>query len=106
MKTKILNSNRILLIDQNALSPGQRVERWGRCSRRRSSRKPPPESTLQVIPIIIMMSPLTPVFRPECEWNMYIKFSRTHRITQGLTYSYNKPNQENVEKIVSGFFAK
>ena len=40
------------------------------------------------------------------DWNMFIHFSRTHRITQGLTYSDNKPNQENVEKIVSGFLAK
>ena len=40
------------------------------------------------------------------DWNMFIHFSRTHRITQGLTYSDNKPNQENVEKIVSRFYAK
>ena len=40
------------------------------------------------------------------DWNMFIHFSRTHRITQGLTYSDNKPNQENVDKIVSRFFAK
>ena len=86
----------------------------------------------------MMMCPLFPVSRPDCEaaireileraggkcplcpkkvwawgeagneakaldWNMFIHFSRTHRITQGLTYSDNMPNQENVEKILSRF---
>ena len=27
------------------------------------------------------------------DWSMFTHFSRTHRITQGLTYSDNKPNQ-------------
>jgi len=40
------------------------------------------------------------------DWNMFIHFSRTHRITQGLTYSDNKPNQENVKKILSRFEEK
>ena len=40
------------------------------------------------------------------DWSMFTHFSRTHRITQGLTYSDNKPNLENVEKILSRFKAK
>ena len=37
------------------------------------------------------------------KWNTLIHFSGVHKITQGLTYSDNKPNQDNINLILSHF---